>query len=466
MAAPLLLTDEQMQTFIAQGHLILKTDFPEEFHRNLTDNLHTVYQKEGNPGNNLLPRVRELQKVFDHPIITGALTSVLGENYMMHAHRHGHYNALNQPGEWHKDSYWGYYPTRTHHPWWAMIMYFPQDTPKELGPTSVMPGTQYYETRTFADEDPLDEATASGEAGTFILIQYDHWHRSTANLLDRPRYMLKFEFMRTQAPVSPSWAHRGGGWRTPQLPSSVIPQEAIWEESWNWLSGKLGSLADSAPFEPEGASLTKELYSEFEPDRLRSAYELARRGPQGLIALQRALHEGEQTVSLAAAYGLSAAGAAAVSGLIDALGSERSDTVSHAIFALGELRHLASEAVPELIRLTTHSAAAVRRQVVVALGQIGQPGEAVAAGLNSCLEDVDVHVRFMAGLAIARIGTAGDVCVERLEKALDDENRYVRAHAAEALRYIRTERANDVLIKHLFNTRWCSTTTSANLFYP
>ena len=39
-----------------------------------------------------------------------------------------------QPGGWHKDSYWGYNRMRNHHPWWAMIMYFPQDTPVELGP--------------------------------------------------------------------------------------------------------------------------------------------------------------------------------------------------------------------------------------------------------------------------------------------------------------------------------------------
>ena len=58
-----------------------------------------MYTEEGNPGNNLLPRIRELRKVFDHPVVTGALTSVLGPNYMMHAHRHGHFNA-SQRSRW------------------------------------------------------------------------------------------------------------------------------------------------------------------------------------------------------------------------------------------------------------------------------------------------------------------------------------------------------------------------------
>ena len=140
---PLLLTDEQLKTFIVNGFLILKTDFPQAFHERLVAQLNEIYDKEGNPGNNILPRIRDLQRVFEHPVITGALTSVLGPDYLLHTHRHGHYNSIPKPGAWHKDSYWGYDKLRNHHPWWAMIMYFPQDTPQELGPTGVLPGTQY-----------------------------------------------------------------------------------------------------------------------------------------------------------------------------------------------------------------------------------------------------------------------------------------------------------------------------------
>src|ERR1700719_97296 len=194
---PLLLTDEQMRKFITEGFLLLQTDFSAEFHQRLNEQLLNVYNEEGNPGNNLLPRVTELQRVFEHPVITGALTSVLGPDYMLHAHRHGHYNAAETPGDWHKDSYWGYNRMRNHHPWWAMIMYFPQDTPAELGPTGVLPGTQNYDTRVFAADELDQEVLASGQAGTFALIHYDIWHRSTANRLGKPRFMLKFEFMRT-----------------------------------------------------------------------------------------------------------------------------------------------------------------------------------------------------------------------------------------------------------------------------
>ncbi|WP_246067457.1 phytanoyl-CoA dioxygenase family protein, partial [Paenibacillus koleovorans] len=232
-----LLTDEQMRQFIVQGFLILKTDFPKSFHDRLTAQLSEVYRVEGNPGNNLLPRVRELQDVFDHPVVTGALTSVLGPGYMMHAHRHGHFNNTRKHGVWHKDSYWGYRRMRNHRPWWAMIMYFPQDTPVELGPTGVMPGTQNFETCTFSTEDSFGEATAAGEAGTFALIHYDIWHRATANTAGRERFMLKFEFMRTQAPVQPSWEHEDATWVTPEFPEVVFSSEVMWRDTWDWLTG-------------------------------------------------------------------------------------------------------------------------------------------------------------------------------------------------------------------------------------
>lgn len=465
--APLLLTDEQMSKFIAEGYLILHTDFSEQFHEHLMEQLNHVYENEGNPGNNLLPRVRDLQKVIDHPVVTGALTSVLGPNYLLHSHRHGHYNASPTAGGWHKDSYWGYHRMRNHHPWWAMIMYFPQDTPVELGPTGIMPGTQYYETRTFSDEIK-EEALASGKAGTFALIQYDIWHRSTPNVLGQPRYMLKFEFMRTQAPGAPSWNNQQRTWTKPAVLSIPVAQnELLWEETWNWLFGQLGSLAGSAPGDKATVhELSRALEDTSEPAAQTAAYRLACMGKHGVKSLLQGLHHDNVIVSRTAAYGLSVSGTAAVEGLIAALDSKRVETVVHAAFALSELRHLAIEAVPALIGLLDHSSELIRRAVVEALGMIGTPVDDVVTGLIRCLQDSDVQVRFMAGLSLTRLGAAAEAAVPQLEIALEDDNRYVRAHAAEALHYIGTGPAKDVLIKFLLSSRWCPTTTPASTFYP
>ena len=80
------LSDEQVRTFIANGHITLQPDLPAAFHREMFDRFVEIIgdDNDHNPGNNLLPLVPELQLVFDDPVIRGALTSVLGADYMMH----------------------------------------------------------------------------------------------------------------------------------------------------------------------------------------------------------------------------------------------------------------------------------------------------------------------------------------------------------------------------------------------
>nr|WP_221401381.1 HEAT repeat domain-containing protein [Paenibacillus phyllosphaerae] len=462
------MNDEQIRSFITNGFLILNADFPEAFHQRLTEQLGTIYAEEGNPGNNLLPRIREVQQLFDHPTITGALTSVLGQDYMLHAHRHGHYNAQPVPGGWHKDSYWGYSRMRNHHPWWAMIMYFPQDTPLELGPTGVMPGTQNYETRTFESDETEGEAYASGKAGTFALIHYDIWHRSTANVRGQSRYMLKFEFMRTQVPQAPSWNNAAATWTPPadlQLP--IASHDAMWEDTWNWLSGRAGSLAGTrTPSISEIEELQEQLRDTFEPVQLNAAYELARCGQQGVAALAQALHDERLDVSRLAAYGLSVSGSEAAQVLRSALHDTRPETAAHAAFALGELGASVQPALKELAGLMSHPSEIVRLAVVEAFGLIGEASDEAVSSLIRAMQDPVAQVRFTAGLALAQVGQGAEAAVPYLAEAMEDENRYVRAHAHEALRYIGSEQAKDILIKALFNARWCPTTTPANTFYP
>ncbi|MDE2726295.1 MAG: hypothetical protein OXI59_23245, partial [Gemmatimonadota bacterium] len=89
---PVLLTDEQMQQFIRDGYLILHPDFPEGFHEKVYKRIDESFEKNSgrNPGNNLLPAVPELQDVWDHPIVHGAFSSILGPDYYLHLHRHVH----------------------------------------------------------------------------------------------------------------------------------------------------------------------------------------------------------------------------------------------------------------------------------------------------------------------------------------------------------------------------------------
>lgn len=72
-----LLTDKQMHDFIVNGFITVKMDLSDEFHSEVYAKTKEVFDKEGNPGNNLLPRIPMIDQVFEDPWVTGALTSVL-----------------------------------------------------------------------------------------------------------------------------------------------------------------------------------------------------------------------------------------------------------------------------------------------------------------------------------------------------------------------------------------------------
>ncbi|TBL77817.1 HEAT repeat domain-containing protein [Paenibacillus thalictri] len=502
MTQPILLTDAQMRQFITEGYLLLHADFAPEFHAAVQANLNEVYQNEGNPGNNILPRIPELQSVFDHPVVQGALTSVLGEGYMMHPHRHGHFNKQAEAGGWHKDSYWGHQKVRNHRPWWAMIFYFPQDVSVEMGPTGIMPGTQTYQSRVFDRDETAEEVKSAGPAGTLAIVHYDIWHRATANISGKDRYMLKFQFMRTAIPVEASWNHTEAEWSTPaELSAAVQQHEVVWRDIWNWLTGNSSAGTTEAVADRDAAQAAKwmqELQSEdqtvrakaadelgllgaaaqaaapllaqqleagYEPLALNAAYALGRMGERGIAELLQALSHPTKAVSRAAGYGLSIAGKAAVQGLIEQVTQQPSvNAANHAAFALGEIGAEAAEAVPALAALHSHADENVRRTAVESLGMIGTPHEAVVAGLERGLKDADSQVRFNAATALARLGSKAEHAVPAIEQALQDENRYVRATAAEALYYVGTEKAKNALLKFLRTARWCATTTPQNTF--
>ena len=67
-------------------------------------------------------------------------------------------------------------------------MYYPQDTPVEMGPTSVIPQSQYVTSR----DQEGEHVFSNGPAGTVVLIHYDILHKKEANNTDITRHMIKF----------------------------------------------------------------------------------------------------------------------------------------------------------------------------------------------------------------------------------------------------------------------------------
>ena len=496
------LTQAQMRQFVSHGYVVLKTDFSSDFHATMSRHVQAVMAKEGNPGNNILPRIPEVQEVFHHPVIRGALSSVLGSDYIMHPHRHCHFT---EPGRkvqsWHKDSYWGYAKVRNHHPWWAMIFYYNHAVDEPLGPSGLLAGTQYYHNRN-ADEREHD-VHLLGEAGTFALIHYDLWHRGNANVSDQTRSMLKFQFVRMQRPT-PSDSGVAA-WQPMNGDGPPNTHETIWQHQWRWLHGstqqppingnanyasdklidqlshadwrmrlhatdtlgQMGTVAAAAV-----PSLAARLADESEPVALNAAYALAGMGELATAALLNQLRGEDKNIARNAAYGLAASGAPATATLIEQLSHSSEHVRGYAAFALGEIgltqSNLADVAVAELAKRSHDESEWVRRNTAEALGTLDIGASAAhdlrIDTLGQLLADADGQARFDAALALARIGPAAAAAIPALQAALQDENRYVRANAVDALNRIGTPDAQRILIDYLLGARWCPTTTPDSLF--
>ena len=507
-AAPVLLDDAQMQRFIAHGYLLLKTQLSESFHQDIYARFDALIGAEAkaNPGNNLLPAVPELNQVFADPVVRGALTSVVGPDYVMHPHRALHNNPPGSDAQrFHKDSYWGYLRrVRNHRARWVMIMYVPQATPLPRGPTGVIPGSQYQMQR--PDEAIMPEVAGCLEAGGFLLIHYDIWHRKMKNFTDDKRFMMKFEFIRMQAPEAPSWNHTDPAWRLADLPG--IDLSPVWRRQWDWLRAAApapwtaASAAGAGLADPDPRSrlrainaiaadpgsvrahlpeLAAALHDGFEPVAVDAAYALANAGADALPALLDVLRQdhgedpdGNQSShdgslpdpgrpARSAAYGLVEIGRPAVPALLTLLAQGGPHVRKLAAFALGEIPGSSPEIVAALCHAATDGAAPVRINAVEALGLKPATSASVAA-LCAAIKDGDPQVRFSAALALAQIGPAARDAVPALQDALADENRYVPGYAVEALERIATPEAMKALMPYLKTARWCAQTSPSSIY--
>jgi hypothetical protein len=467
-----------MQHFLAHGYLCLEPQLPASFHRHIYERFDTLTaaMPPRGPGNNLLPMLPELSQLFADPVVTGALQSVVGPDYIMHPHRALHNNPPGSDAQIsHKDSYWGYTRrVRNHRLRWVMIMYVPQDTPAERGPTGVIPGSQFLTQR--PDESIMPEVAAALPAGGFLLIHYDIWHRKMKNFTDLNRYMMKFEFVRMADPAAPSWDHRDMRWQLEDFPG--VDLTPVWQRQWAWLRH-----AAPPPARPDAdmAALAQQLREGHEPHAIVAAYELAGFGAEAVGTLVDVIRDDDSDESMTnrvnidgtepdrgaaarnAVHALVEIGEPALPALLDLVVTGRARARSLAAFALGEIASRTDEVVAALARATCDADPAVRVNAVEALGLTGGHRHAVPA-LAAALSDPDADVRFSAALSLAQAGPAAADAVPALQAALTDENRYVPGYAVEALERVASPEALTALVPFLKSARWCPHTTPANTF--
>ena len=453
-----LLTDAQMRHFVVNGYVTVTTALPAQFHDVIYEKTMTVFDKEGNPGNNLVPRIPEIQKVLDDPNVKGALTSLLGADYYMQPHRHPHYNPPGSQGQnMHQDGgkRWSHHTRR------LLVFYYPQDTPLELGPTGVVPMSHYYSTRegaTVAPEQPI-----VGKAGTVAFANYDLWHRAMPNSSEKRRYMIKFLYTRMSEPQEPTWANKETDWANGTFAGPAEHQE-MFRHLWNWHRGIENSEVDRTSNGESLFGLISTLNSTSESTGLQAAYELPRFGEKAVPALVRCLQDESEMTRRNACYALNAVGSAAVESLRDALKHSRECVRDNAAEALGDLGTKAKPAVPELVDTLSDPSGSVRSHTIEALGTTSQASPAAVPGIVKALADENEGIRRNAVFALARIGKDAPGAVEGLQSVLFDTNRYVRGDAVHALYRIGTPAAKSVLLRYLETTRWCPVTSKESTF--
>ena len=441
MPAPVLLTDTQIQDYLTHGYLVLRTGHPDAFHRRVLRQIETLYATAGNPGNDILPRVPDLYGILRDPAVDGALRSLLGVDYLLHPHRHCHENPRGSGGqEMHQDSYENDQNVRHHRTRWAMAFYYPQDVPLEMGPTAILPASQYYESGAQAQQ--REELALCGAAGTVTIVHYDLWHRAMANTGDRHRYMVKFLFTRMSEPRAATWDHRAAAFDL----AGDDPPASLRRRMWDWMRAAEWSTA------PAGGALDQwgqTLEQGTEAERLRAAYALASRGAAAVPCLVAALRrqaaalrqrnlEADHTnpSQLDAVFGLSAVGAPAVPAAAALLDDEAWWVRAAAADVLGDMGETARATVPQLTGALSDESVWVRRNAVEALGYLGRAASTAVPALGRCLSDTDSRVRHNAALTLARLGPAAAAAIPALRRATADEEPYTRVNAAVALERI------------------------------
>ena len=430
------LDDAQIRRFICDGILVLDSAVDGAIHQTIRHKLEWVNKNDRRIEGNIMPRVPELQTVLDSPVIKGALQSLLGDDFFFHPHRmmvpseplpleqrnmelRG--NEDGPPmGEgsmsysyWHKDTYIPLGQARYHAPYRLFLFYFPQDTPVEMGPTRVIPGSQYQDD--ISVEDHAYGIVPEGiKAGSCMLAAFDINHAGMSNLADQTRYMVKFNFLRTSLPEQPSWNGGSGAWQTPSELLGRYSHPQLWSTMWDWMRGH--PRLDILPAKDIALHISH-LNSPDQPLRLEAIYSLGAMGQAALTPLLESLastqgqgridppytqnEDGSYSANTAnsserrwteggytfqdEAYALGCLGELAIDPLRQLLTSEDPWIVINAAFALGQIGHPAARAVDDLAALLDSDDHRVVRALLESISCIGRNTKAALPGIEKIL---------------------------------------------------------------------------------
>ena len=411
------LSDDQFLKFLFEGYLtIMPSKMTERHHDYLyksAQNLYLEVDKSQSKtahldmlGDNLRALIPEIDDVIFDPMVVDTLTSLLGENYVLHPHHYLHKSSTTDQG-FHQDGNlpWnerGHY--RSHRQDWALLFYYPQSVDSTNGATEVVAASQYW-TKDFEKgtdwypDDSMDRTFDGGgdnleyrdqqiqlglnsiaipnlerkfvyvPEGTVLIGSYDLIHRGSRSLPDsEDRFMYKFYFLRTTEPqVSLQ--------RDTKIPSFSFARKEllpVLKENWNWSKGI--RIDDDIQ---DSSILSVQLMGEQEHKRVEAAYLLGKSVSKiSTDILTEGLYSQSEGARRASGYGLRVKGVLVTDLLVEALNSNQVGTRRVAAFALGTVASaVLGDAVNSLIScLESDQDDFVRSNAAYSLGQIARAG--------------------------------------------------------------------------------------------
>ena len=207
-----LLSDAEVAQFIVNGYHMVEPDLAAGLNESIAAQLDAL---ESNPGDAITDSIPELLQVLEHPQVRGVLVSLLGPDFEVQGHRHWHCKPAGSGAmQWHQDST-NNRDLRLNR---FLGLYYPRDITPDMGPTVIVPGTQYRNAptdRMATYTNIRGQVPLTVKAGTVAFTHYDLWHGTAANRSSMPRHMIKFLFRRTQDNAAPTWNHEAGATDAP-----------------------------------------------------------------------------------------------------------------------------------------------------------------------------------------------------------------------------------------------------------
>lgn len=181
------LTARQMAEFVSLGYLML----PEVVPNALNQAVHHDLQSYHGAGGRFWFENPHIREVFELPVVKGALQSLVGpEPIYDHSAVHVVGPSHSQAQSYHADSIIDTRPLGFD----VQAFYFCHDTPDEMGPTLILPGSHLRRVNTSSIaryKNVVGQRRLACKAGTVVLMHHGIWHCAQPNRTETMRYMFK-----------------------------------------------------------------------------------------------------------------------------------------------------------------------------------------------------------------------------------------------------------------------------------